>query len=283
MKKHVFTGVFIPAKIWMSKELTPQKKMILAEIKALSEETGWCFANNGHFAEWLLCSPQNVSNAIRQMHRDGLIEITYMDERTCAGRKMRVNLNWYHGEQYPSNHNVPPYTGSVPPYTGSVPPYTGSVTEIQSKYTSKEVEEETRESDFSQFEEKPLLAKDSGPAAAAPQTPAPHPFQSFDIDRAAADMTTDYRCIERFMRELKCSEEKAKEAHPRAVAEFVEDQKAVKSVYHADRQFRAHYFAWLPKRAAAKRAEKEKQNTNTTATTSQYRRLTVTQSIASNC
>ena len=259
MKKHVFTGVFIPAKIWMSKELTPQKKMIMAEIKALSEETGWCFANNGHFAEWLLCSPQNVSNAIRQMHRDGLIEITYMDERTCAGRKMRVNLEWYHGEQYPYTGSVPPYTGSVPPYTGSVPPYTGSVTEIQSKYTSKEVEEETRESDFSQFEEKPLLAKDSGPAAAAPQTPAPHPFQSFDIDRAAESLTADPLCVDRFGRTLACSLEVAAAKHPAAVTEFVADQKAVGYTYNNDRDFRSHYFNWLPLRVAKKRAEAQKQ------------------------
>ena len=51
MAKHVFTGVFIPAKIWIAKDLIPQEKMMLAEIKALSEDSGWCFAgNNDEFA-----------------------------------------------------------------------------------------------------------------------------------------------------------------------------------------------------------------------------------------
>ena len=87
-------------------------------------------------------------------------------------------------------------------------------------------------------------------------------------------MTTDFRCVERFAREFKCSIETATEKHPKAVLEFVEDQKTVGTIYHADRQFRSHYFSWLPKRAAAKRAEKERQNTNTTASVSQYKRLT---------
>jgi hypothetical protein len=245
MKKHVFTGVFIPAKIWMSKELTPQKKMILAEIKALSEETGWCFANNGHFAEWLLCSPQNISNAIRQMHRDGLIDITYMDEKTCSGRKMRVNLEWYHGEQYP-------YTENVPPYTENVPPYTENVTEIHFKYNLKKEEEETRESGI---ELQPLEEEKKKEGFIAP--PAAANFAAFDLDSAAAALAADPLCRDRYGREVERTPEQAANEHPKAVAMFTEDQKAVCTIYHSDRQFRAHYFAWLAKRKQAREREKQ--------------------------
>ena len=124
--------------------------------------------------------------------------------------------------------------------------------------TNKLTEEETRESDFSQFEEKHLLAKDSGPAAAAPQTPAPHPFQSFDIDRAAESLTADPLCVDRFGRTLACSSETAAAKHPAAVIEFVADQKAVGYTYNNDRDFRSHYFNWLPLRVAKKRAEAQK-------------------------
>jgi hypothetical protein len=135
----------------------------------------------------------------------------------------------------------------------------GTTKYYNNQITNKLTEEETRESDFSQFEEKPLLAKDSGPAAAAPQTPAPHPFQSFDIDRAAESLTADPLCIDRFGRTLACSPETAAAKHPAAVTEFVADQKAVGYTYNNDRDFRSHYFNWLPLRVAKKRADKQKQ------------------------
>ena len=264
MKKHVFTGVFIPAKIWLSKDLNPQKKMILAEIKALSEDSGWCYANNGHFAEWLGTEPKNASKYINQLHDEGLIEVTYMDQKTFSGRKMRVNLEWYYGENTPS--------------TVSGTPSTVSGTEIQSKYTFKEKEEEESaqggNQDLQPSEQKEKI---NPPVAPPPPDKKESEFTIFDIDRAAAEMTKDFRCVERFAREFKCSIETATEKHPKAVLEFVEDQKTVGTIYHADRQFRSHYFSWLPKRAAAKLAEKRKQqeqNTNTTATTNQYKRLT---------
>ena len=143
----------------------------------------------------------------------------------------------------------------------------GTTKYYNNQITNKLTEEETRESDFSQFEEKPLLAKDSGPAAAAPQTPAPHPFQSFDIDRAAESLTADPLCIDRFGRTLACSLDVAAAKHPAAVIEFVADQKAVGYTYNNDRDFRSHYFNWLPLRVAKKRAEAQKQvqaNSNAT-------------------
>ena len=270
MKKHVFTGVFIPAKIWLSKDINPQKKMILAEIKALSEDSGWCYASNGHFAEWLGTEPKNASKYINQLHDEGLIEVTYMDLKTFQGRKMRVNLEWYHGENAPS-------TVSGTPSTVSGPPSTVSGTEIQSKYNTKEEEEESAQGGTQNLQPSEQKEKINPPVAPPPPDKKESEFTLFDIDRAAADMTTDFRCVERFAREFKCSIETATEKHPKAVLEFVEDQKTVGTIYHADRQFRSHYFSWLPKRAAAKLAEKRKQqeqNTNTTATTNQYKRLT---------
>lgn len=137
MAKHVFTGVFIPAKIWIAKDLIPQEKMMLAEIKALSEDSGWCFAGNKHFAEWLGCGTSNISNYIQRFQREGMIEVTYNDKKTFAGRRMRVNLEWYHALSTPYIETETPYTGNVPPFSGNEAPYTGAVTERQFKSTSK--------------------------------------------------------------------------------------------------------------------------------------------------
>ena len=81
-EKREFTGVFIPAKIWADENLIPAEKMILGEIKALSENTGWCSARNSHFANWLHCTPQNISLYISRLNKSGFIEVKYSDETT---------------------------------------------------------------------------------------------------------------------------------------------------------------------------------------------------------
>jgi hypothetical protein len=75
MAKHVFTGVFIPANIWLSKELSPAEKMILGEVGALSKETGWCYAGRKHFAEWLHCTPPNITYYINNLERLGYLKV----------------------------------------------------------------------------------------------------------------------------------------------------------------------------------------------------------------
>ena len=137
MANHTFTGVFIPAKIWIAKDLIPQEKMMLAEIKALSEDTGWCFAGNKHFADWLVCGTSNISNYIQRFQREGMIEVTYKDKKTFSGRRMRVNLEWFHGLATPYTENEAPYSPNVPPFIGNEAPYIGAVTETQIKSTFK--------------------------------------------------------------------------------------------------------------------------------------------------
>ena len=139
MAKHVFTGVFIPAKIWISKTLIAQEKMMLAEIKALSEDSGWCYASNRHFSEWLGCLPTNISNYIQKFQKAEMIEVRYDNLKTFSGRKMRVNLAWYHGLQDPVNPSIPAEPPSIPAEPPSIPaepPSIPAVTERQFKNTS---------------------------------------------------------------------------------------------------------------------------------------------------
>ena len=73
--KREFTGVFIPAHIWTSKELIPAEKMILGEIDALSKTRGYCDASRAHFAEWLGCTVQNVTYYFEKLQRLGFISV----------------------------------------------------------------------------------------------------------------------------------------------------------------------------------------------------------------
>ncbi len=85
--QHEFTGVFIPAHIWLSPDLSPAEKMMLGEVDALSRRTGWCTAGRQHFATWLHCTLPNVTYYTRRLEEMGFLEIV----RDAGGAsKMRV-------------------------------------------------------------------------------------------------------------------------------------------------------------------------------------------------
>jgi len=88
MAKREFTGVFIPAKIWESKELIPAEKMLLGEISALSERDGYCSASRQHFADWLHCTVQGVTYYFKKLEASGFLKIV----RT-QGERSKIYLN----------------------------------------------------------------------------------------------------------------------------------------------------------------------------------------------
>ena len=86
--KREFTGAFIPAHIWVSKELIPAEKMLLGEIDALSKLRGYCDASRAHFAEWLNVTPQGVTYYFEKLERLGFITI----EKT-PGKRNKIKLS----------------------------------------------------------------------------------------------------------------------------------------------------------------------------------------------
>jgi hypothetical protein len=116
----------------------------------------------------------------------------------------------------------------------------------------KKEEEETRERgiEIQTLEEEKNKEGFTMPPAAAN-------FAAFDLDTAAAALASDPLCRDRYGREVERTPEQAATEHPKAVAMFTEDQKAVCTIYHSDRQFRAHYFAWLAKRKQARERDKQ--------------------------
>jgi hypothetical protein len=83
-----FTGVFIPAHIWLHKDLIPAEKMLLGEISALQMKTGWCHAGRNHFAEWLNVTPQNITYFTKKLQSMGFLEVV---GGQGVVKKMRVN------------------------------------------------------------------------------------------------------------------------------------------------------------------------------------------------
>jgi len=144
MESRKFTGVFIPRKIWESNKVTPVQKMLLAEIDALSEECGYCYAGNPHFAKWLECSPQNISNHLRKLQDLGAVRVTFENQLTGEGRKIYLQKEFYYGKDPLTSNDAPPLT------TGLAPLTTG-LTEIQSKYKKESIGENANEYTFEQF------------------------------------------------------------------------------------------------------------------------------------
>lgn len=67
-----FKGIWIPAEVWLSRELTLQEKVFFCEIDSLDNENG-CFASNAYFAEFFGVTKQRASQVI-----NSLIEKRYL-------------------------------------------------------------------------------------------------------------------------------------------------------------------------------------------------------------
>jgi hypothetical protein len=76
MSEHrAFRGVWIPADIWLSRELTLQEKVMLVEIDSLQHPEKGCFKSNKALAEFFQLSRNRVSEIITGLTRKGWIRV----------------------------------------------------------------------------------------------------------------------------------------------------------------------------------------------------------------
>ena len=85
-----FTGVWIPARIWLNEELTITEKCLLAEINSLdNNEDRGCFASNEYLGKFLGISAGSTANMVSKLKRKGLIVQIFFDGRN---RGLRVPI-----------------------------------------------------------------------------------------------------------------------------------------------------------------------------------------------
>lgn len=71
--ERAFKGVWIPADIWLNKELSIQEKVMLTEIDSLDNEEG-CFAGNKHFMSFMGLKDRRIKELISGLISKGFIK-----------------------------------------------------------------------------------------------------------------------------------------------------------------------------------------------------------------
>ena len=85
-----FKGIWIPREIWVSKEISMQEKVFLAEIHSLDNEMG-CIASNAYFADFFQLSKSSVSRIISSLSKKGFIKVhlVYKENKEVDKRIIR--------------------------------------------------------------------------------------------------------------------------------------------------------------------------------------------------
>ena len=75
-----FRGVWIPAEIWLSPDMTLQEKVMLVEINSLQHPERGCFKSNRQFAEFFQLSVSRVSEIISSLAKKGSIRVEHVTD-----------------------------------------------------------------------------------------------------------------------------------------------------------------------------------------------------------
>ena len=83
----------IPAKVRYDEDLRPNAKLLYAEITALANTEGFCWASNDRMAEWYGISPKTVGSLIQQLARKGYITVELIrdEKQAITGRRIWID------------------------------------------------------------------------------------------------------------------------------------------------------------------------------------------------
>lgn len=88
-----FTGIWIPAAVWLDERLTANEKILLAEVHSFTSREQDFYKANDTIAEFLHVSPSTVKRAIKNLTQLEYIERTSFDgRRRCIRSLMPIDL-----------------------------------------------------------------------------------------------------------------------------------------------------------------------------------------------
>ncbi len=92
----------LPADVRYDKELKPMERILYAEITALANVKGYCYANNSYFANLYNVNKKTVSNWINNLIKNGYLKSEIIKEgKTVKERRLYINKNFL---PYPSKN-----------------------------------------------------------------------------------------------------------------------------------------------------------------------------------
>lgn len=118
----------LPARVRYDPELRPNAKLLYAEITAMADATGYCWASNAYLAELFAISPRTVRELVQSLERKGYLSVevirdpgnnAVVERRIWVDRPAIVE----EPEATPSGENPPYPSGENPPDpSGENPP-----------------------------------------------------------------------------------------------------------------------------------------------------------------
>lgn len=79
-QERAFRGVWIPAELWVTKELSIQEKLMLIEIDSLQHPERGCFKSNRKLAEFFGLSSPRISAIIASLANKGFVRVEQVRE-----------------------------------------------------------------------------------------------------------------------------------------------------------------------------------------------------------
>lgn len=96
----------LPADVRYDTQLSPQEKILYAEITTLSTKEGVCFAGNKYFADLYSLTNVTISRQLSHLEEQGYIKIAY-DKEGAKVKKRYITINKnVNGEAVTLNKNV---------------------------------------------------------------------------------------------------------------------------------------------------------------------------------
>ena len=89
----------LPANVRYDKKLTPNAKLLYAEITALCNKEGYCWATNEYFADLYSMSKSSISRNISSLVEGQYLNISFTENRTKRKLSLRVRKNDKGGTQ----------------------------------------------------------------------------------------------------------------------------------------------------------------------------------------
>lgn len=111
----------LPAKVRYDKTLRPNAKLLYAEITALADARGYCWATNSYLAELFGIAARTVSDLVKNLADRGYIEVEVVrDEQTNEVKERRL---WIERPDILDGVDPPADFGNTPPADfGGTPP-----------------------------------------------------------------------------------------------------------------------------------------------------------------